>query len=269
MINTLLDRYFAIIAGLDEHLGVTNSAPQSELSLDLLCEIGFLSQSGSAVRCLKLVVSTLQSCDVGTPSRMLANIVEYGERCVKQILEERAQLPVLSEEAARHSKSGEAHAALGFALSHLGDEEGAEGSFREALKYANTDALCFGCHRDCLNNLGWHSYLSGKYAEAMVWFDQACWMCPDAGDVIHGISADELQPPYKLAFENILLCLAKQNRASEIRGRLSDYCARFGRLPRYETGVLLRCGIDADRVYVDSRLLSTSAGRLKSIVSPD
>ncbi len=152
---------------------------------------------------------------------------------------------MLRDAAVRDPKSGEAHAALGFALSHLGDEDGAEASFRIALTHANTNALCFVCHRDCLNNLGWHSYLAGRYEHAMVWFDQACWMHPDPGDVIHEMSAEELQAPYKLALENILLCLAHLNRTSEIKRLLLDYCTHFGRLPRYETGVLLKCRIDA------------------------
>jgi tetratricopeptide (TPR) repeat protein len=259
MPKIFVDRYLLILTPINEQLGISDAGGSMQLADDVFREMEFLSQAGSAVRCLRLVVSALRSCGPSTPSRTVADLVEYGERCVEQILHESARLPALRKEAARASKSGEMQAALGFALNHLGDEEGANISFRNALKYANTDALCFVCHRDCLNNLGWNSYLAGKYEEAMVWFDQACWMRPDTGDVIHGILVDELQPPYKLAFENILLCLARLNRTPEIKGRLSDYCSRFGRLPRYEAGVLLRCGIDAEREYVESRIELTSS----------
>jgi len=254
MINMFLDKYSAILEDIDEHLGIMDTVPPRELSSDPLGEIEFLSQSGSVVRCLRSVVSTLQTCGPSPASRLLADVVEYGERCAEQISAGSAELPTLRKEAASHPSSGEAHAALGFALSHLGDEKGAEVSFRNALQYAKTDALCFVCHRDCLNNLGWQAYLARNYEQALIWFDQACWMSPDSTDVVHGLKLDELQPPYRLAFENILLSLARLRRTSDAQKYALDYCRWFGRLPRYESLMLSQCGINADRIYLDTRL---------------
>lgn len=124
--------------------------------------------------------------------------------------------------------SDEAHAALGFALNHL-DDDGALSAFREALKYAGTESLSFVSHRDCLNNLGRHLFLKGQYEQAMTWFDQACWMSPDPKDRVDDMP-DELQPPYKLAFENLLLCLAKLGNVAEAQKRVWEYCSHFSRV---------------------------------------
>jgi hypothetical protein len=93
-----------------------------------------------------------------------------------------------------------------------------------------------------------------NYKQALVWLDQACWMSPDPTDVIHEVDAADLQPAYKLAFENILLCLAKLGRIPEATDRVVEYCQVFGRVPSYESNVLLEAGIDPDCLYVQSRI---------------
>ena len=157
----------------------------------------------------------------------------------------------LRKDVQNSPKSGEAHAELGFALNHLDDDTGALSAFREALEYAGTESLSFVSHRDCLNNLGWNSFLQGKYEQAMVWFDQACWMSPDPKDFADDAPPDEMQPPYRLAFENLLLCSAKLANAPEAQKRVWEYCHHFGRVPRYESDALLSCGVDADRAYIE------------------
>lgn len=219
-----------------------------------MLEIGFLWQSSSAVRCLRLALSALQACPPEASASFVADLIECIEDCERNILAAHLRLPELDAAAHAQPDNGEAQAELGFVLNLLDDIDGALAAFRKALRHANTDALCFESHRDCINNLGWESYLRKSYEEALVWFEQACWMQPDPNDIDHGSSEDDLKPPYRLAFENILLCLAKLNRLPEATQRLEEYCDYFGRLPRYEREALQNLGVDTDVAYIRSRI---------------
>jgi tetratricopeptide (TPR) repeat protein len=236
------------------HVYLTTTANEQP-TIATLDELHFLLQSNCGVRALRSAVGMLQKCDSDAPPCHLADLIEAIEKCELRIIGAETDIPMLARAAKDKPNDGEAQAALGFALTVLDEWDTALLCFREALKHANTDALCFRCHRDSLNNLGWYSYLHGRYNEAVTWFEQACWMGPDPEDEkIHGITQDELQPPYRLAFENILLCLAKTGRQAEAADRLKEYHRLVGRLPLYETRALLKCGIDADVEYINSRI---------------
>ena len=110
----------------------------------------------------------------------------------------------------------------------------------------SSQALC----RDCLNNIGWDFYLRRQYDEALPWFEQACWLAPSPDDEMAHEHIEDLEPPYKLALENVLLCLARLGRLPEAAKKLTAYFDRFGRLPRYETEALRKLGLDADVAYI-------------------
>lgn len=260
MVKTLVGAYLEKTKPFCQQLGFETDVADGELTPELLREIEFLYQSISVVRCLKLTVVALRSSNSQTSLRQAADLIGYAENCRIQIADTLNGLPDLRKEIDNSPKSGEAYAALGFALNHLDDNDGALSAFRKSLKYAGTESLSFVSHRDCLNNLGWHSLLQHQYEQAMVWFDQACWMSPDPEDFVDDIPADELQPPYRLAFENLLLCLAKLANVPEAQNRVWEYCSHFGRVPRYESDALLSCGVDADRTYIECCISRLSAG---------
>lgn len=251
MLQKFVDTYLKTIEPFSHQLYVQDDFAQVALTTELFREIEFLYQSISVVRCFRLTVSALLSCDSQTSSRQAADLIACAESCRIQIAGTLHELPILRKEVENSPTSGEAYAELGFALNHLDDDDGALSAFREALKYAGTESLSFVSHRDCLNNLGWHFFLQGQYEPAMKWFDQACWMSPDPKDLADEMNGDDLQPPYRLAFENLLLCLARLAKAPEALERVRDYCRHFGRVPRYETDALLSCGVDADRAYIE------------------
>jgi tetratricopeptide (TPR) repeat protein len=260
IVKSLVGAYLENVKPFCQQLCLQGNLGELQLTAQHFREIEFLYQSISVVKCFKLAVSALRSCNSQTSLRQAADLVSYAEGCRMQIAGTLDELPELRKEVRNSPKSGEAHAALGFALNHLDDDDGALSAFREALKYAGTESLSFISHRDCLNNLGWHSLLQGEYEQAIVWFDQACWMSPDPEDFVDDIPADELQPPYRLAFENLLLCLAKLANVPEAQKCVLEYCSHFGRVPRYESDALLSCGVDADRAYIECCISRSRAG---------
>ena len=65
---------------------------------------------------------------------------------------------------------------------------------------------------------------------------------------------ENIEPPYKLALENVLLCLARLGRLPEAAKKLTVYFDRYGTLPRYETEALRKLGLDADVAYIRSQI---------------
>lgn len=60
------------------------------------------------------------------------------------------------------------------------------------------------------------------------------------------------EPPYKVAFENLLLSLAKLGRLKEATEKLEKYHDWFGRLPNYESRALEKLGLQPDVIFIRS-----------------
>lgn len=97
-------------------------------------------------------------------------------------------------------------------------------------------------------------YLRKKYDDALLWFERACWLAPSHENELAQGHTEHMNPPYKLAFENVLLCLARLGRLPDAAKKLTAYFDRFGRLPRYETEALRRLGLDADVAYIRNQI---------------
>ncbi len=214
---------------------------------DPMLELHALWRPSSAVRCLRLAFAALQECPPDAPAGLVADLIECADDCTRRILARQEVLPELRATAEAEPENGDAQADLGFALDALDEKEEALRLYHKALGHVET--LCFLNRRDCLNNIGWDFYLRRQYEEALLWFEQACWVAPSPDEEQHA-HTEEVEPPYKLAFENLLLCLARLGRLPEAAKKLSAYFDHFGRLPRYETEALRKLGLDADVAYV-------------------
>jgi hypothetical protein len=124
-----------------QQLCVQHDLAEAALTTERFPEIEFLYQSISVVRCFKLTVSALRSCDSQISSRQAADLIAYAESCRIQITGTLNELPTLRKEVENSRTSSEAFAALGFALNHLDDDYGALSAFREALRACNK--TCF------------------------------------------------------------------------------------------------------------------------------
>lgn len=213
-------------------------------------ELYVLWQSSSAVRCLRLAFAALQACSPDAPAETIADLIECVNDCTIRILLRQEELPQLKEAAQADPEDGDAQADLGFALDALDEADNALACYYNALEHSGT--LCFLNHRDCLNNIGWHFYLEGKYEDALYWFERACALRPASDDVTAPVENPE--PSYKLALENVLLCLARLGRLPDAAKKLTVYFDCFGRLPRYETAALRKLGLDADVAYIRAQI---------------
>ena len=219
---------------------------------DPLLELRFLRQGGmSAVDCIKLAVPLLEGCTDQTPIELVAELVETVETCNEQLRYNKESLPALEQAIKDDPKNGEQIAHLGFALLALHRRKEALSAFTKALEYPDT--ICIHCYRDCLVNIGWDHYLRREYEEALGWFEHASKLS-EPSDEHDGRAVSNTQVPYKLALENILLALAKMGRLTEAAARLEEYQFHFGRLPRYESEALIKLGLEADVVYLRSRI---------------
>ena len=213
-----------------------------------MLELYALWQSSSAVRCLRLAFAALRGCPPDAPAGLVADLIECADDCTRRILSRQQVLPELRAAAEAEPENGDAQADLAFALDALDEKSEALQRYHKALEHVET--LCFLNRRDCLNNVGWDFYLRRQYEEALLWFEQACWLPPSPDDEIEHAHAENMEPPYKLALENMLLCLARLGRLPEAAKKLTVYFDRFGRLPRYETEALRKLGLDADVAYI-------------------
>lgn len=237
-------------------------APENEFEdlEDPMLELFLLWHSNSVVECLRVAFAALQRCPENAPPDLVAMLIESVEYCERAITDRQAQLPGLRARTEAEPDNGEAQAALAFVLSALDHREEAVDLYRRALQ--NSSSLCFLCHRDCINNLGWDCLLQQKCDDALVWFEQACWLRPSTDFKSHVEGAvDEVAPPYRLALENVLLCLAKLGRLSEAAKRLVVYFDHFGRLPRYESEALRKLGLDSDVAYIRATIESRRKAR--------
>lgn len=227
---------------------------------DRMVELYTLWQhSSSAVRCLKLALALLERCTPDAPASLVADLIECVEDCTEQFLMRLKMLPALRTAAEAAPESGDSQADLAFALEALDESEEAMARYRKALEHP--DDLCFLNFRDCLNNTGWDLYLQKQYEDALPWFVRACWIVPSPEkEMAHG-HTENLEPPYKLAFENILLCLAKLGHLPEAAEKLTAYFDCFGRLPRYETEALRKLGLDADIAFIRRQIKKAQAKR--------
>ena len=97
--------------------------------------------------------------------------------------------------------------------------------------------------------------LLGEPAVALGWFEKACNLTDTAKkDEKHleGDDAADVGPPYKVAFENMLLTLAKLGRLKEATEKLEKYHDWFGRLPNYESRALEKLGLQPDVIFIRS-----------------
>lgn len=205
-------------------------------------------QSSSAVRCLRLAFAILERCAPDAPASLVADLIECVEDCTERLLMQRKMLPALRTAAEAEPENGDSQADLAFALEALDEREEAIACYRKALEHP--DDLCFLNSRDCLNNTGWNLYLRKQYEDALPWFMRACWIEPSPEKEMAHAHTENLDPPYKLALENMLLCLTKLGHLPEAAENLTAYFDRFGRLPRYETEALRKLGVDADVAFI-------------------
>jgi tetratricopeptide (TPR) repeat protein len=227
---------------------------------DPMLELYALWQSSSSVRCLRLTFAVLQACSTDAPASLVADLIECADDCTNRILARQEQLSELRVAAEAEPENGDAQADLGFALDALDEKDEALKCYHNALKH--TETLCFLNHRDCLNNIGWDFYLRRQYEDALLWFERACWMPYPDDEITYGVG--ESTEPYKLALENVLLCLARLGRLPEAAKKLTAYFDRFGRLPRYETGALRKLGLDADVAYIRRQIEKREIGNGKT-----
>ena len=249
MSNPWADEYLRSLApGLfTDNDSDTDGTELSKLE-DPLLELHALWQSSSAVRCLRLAFAALQACPPDAPAGLVADLIECADDCTQRILARQQVLPELRAAAEAEPENGDAQADLGFALDAVDEKDEALHRYHKALEHVDT--LCFFNRRDCLNNIGWDFYLRRQYEDALLWFEQACWLALSPDDEMAHAHTEDLEPPYKLALENVLLCLARLGRLPEAAKKLTGYFDRFGRLPRYETEALRKLGLDADVAYV-------------------
>jgi tetratricopeptide (TPR) repeat protein len=208
-----------------------------------------LSQASSFVQRRNRALSALKISSEEVPSELIADLISDVEDCDYEISSTREQIARLQNAARSESCNGGAHAALGFLLLKLDQGEEAVGCFRKALESA--DSLCFLCQRDCINNLGWDCYARGGYQEALALFEQACWLRPEPDRAIASSPVSySPEPPYRLAMENVLLCLAKLGQLCEAGQCLERYLQHFGRLPYADSEVLREAGLNPDIAYI-------------------
>jgi tetratricopeptide (TPR) repeat protein len=223
---------------------------------DPMSELSFLRQGRSAVRGYNLAVEMLVLTEKDTPIAYIADLVEAVEEC-KSIKESAwVELSGLRAAAEKDPNDGEKLAQLGFVLNTLDEPEEALSVFTRVLEHPDT--LSIESHRDCLNNIGWHHFLQGEYEQALGWFEHACRLKepvhPTGDEDSEDIDEDELDEPYKLALENVLLTLAKMGRLTEATARLEEYHRWFGRLPIYESTALEKLGLQPDVIFIRSRI---------------
>jgi tetratricopeptide (TPR) repeat protein len=256
MANEWADKYLKSLAPeiFGQETGANTDEPTELEDLENpMLELYLLWQSASAVRCLRLVFAALQACPPDAPADLVAELIVCLEDCERCIIERQQQLPELREAAETEPNNGDAQSELAFCLNSLDEKDEAMKFHRRALQ--NLDSLCYLNHRDCLNNIGWDLYLRRQYEDALVWFEKACWLTPAVSHSLeNGGEGEDGGPPYKLALENLLNCLAKLGRLTEASKLLTMYFERFGRLPRYETAALRKLGLDADVAYIRVRI---------------
>ena len=227
---------------------------------DPLLEIEFLRQSGSAMKCFHLSIAALAQCNQVAPLALVAELIESVEESNSKALMFRKELPGLKRAVVKDPKNGEKQAKLAFAFSALDEWEKALSTYTRALEHPDT--LCFQCHRDCLVNIGWEHYLKAEYEESLGWFEMASRIKePKRVDATHVEEGEdgEVDAPYKLALENVLLALAKMGRLTEATARLQEYHDWFGRLPQYESRSLEKLGLQPDVIYIRSRTRVTNS----------
>ena len=213
-----------------------------------MLELNMLWQSNSAVSCLRLAFAMLQKCPPDAPASMVADLIECFHDSTGHLEAIEEALPRLRAAADAKPEDGDSQADLAIALGALDETGEAMELCRKAL--GHEDSLCFLNHRDCLNNIGWNLYLHKQYDEALPWFEKASWIEPSLEREAAHAHTEDLEPPYKMALENQLLCLAKLGRLREAAEQLTVYFDQVGRLPRYETEALRRLGLDADIAFI-------------------
>lgn len=240
------------------------------LDLDILedpmLELHALWQSSSAVRCLRLAFVMLERCPPDAPANLVADLIECADDCTRRLNMQEEMLADLRTAAEAKPEDADIQADLAFALEALDETDEALDRYNRALE--NADNLCILNHRDCLNNKGWNLYLGKQYEEALPWFERACWIAPSPDKEAAHAHTEEIEPPYKLALENVLLCLAKLGRLPEAAEKLTVYFDCVGRLPHYETEALRKLGLDADiafiRRQIEKRATAGSSARRQS-----
>jgi tetratricopeptide (TPR) repeat protein len=215
---------------------------------DPMLELHMLWHSNSAVSCLRLAFAMLQKCPPEAPASMVADLIECFDHSTGHLEAIEEALPRLRAAAEDKPEDGDSQADLAIALGALDETDEAMELYRKALDHE--DSLCFLNHRECLNNIGWNLYLRKQYNEALPWFEKACWIEPPIDREIEHAHTQDIEPPYKLALENQLLCLAKLGRLRESAEQLTAYFDQIGRLPRYETEALRKLGLDADIAFI-------------------
>lgn len=220
---------------------------------DPLLEIRAMRHGGSAAEGFNFGVAELALCKEDAPLYLLAELIETVEICMMTLNKAQENLLALKEAVIQDPTNGERHAKLGFGLYALDMREEALTALTNALEYPST--LCLDCHRDCLNNIGWEHYRRGEYEQALGWFEKACNLTDTAKKDEKHLEGDGEageEPPYKVAFENLLLSLAKLGRLKEATEKLEKYHDWFGRLPNYESRALEKLGLQPDVIFIRS-----------------
>lgn len=231
---------------------------------DPMLEIRAMRQGGSAVEGYNFGIAALALCREDAPVSLIAELIETVEVCMMALRNAREMLPSLKEAVNQDPRNGEKLAKLGFKLYTLENREEALTALTKALEFPDT--LCFSCHCDCLNTIGWEHYRQGEYAQALGWFQISCGLkAPGENDVKHldGDVGAEPSVPFKIAFENMLLTMAKLGQLREATEKLQEYHDCFGRLTNYESRALEKLGLQPDVIFIRSctRAVGENAGQ--------
>jgi len=220
---------------------------------DPLLEIRAMRHGGSAVEGFNFAVAELALCKEDAPLSLIAELIETVEICMMTLNKAQENLPALKEAVFQDPTNGEKHAKLGFGLYALDMREEALTALTNALEYPNT--LCFDCHRDSLNNIGWEHYRRGEYEQALGWFEMACNLEDTARKDERRLEGDNegcADLSFKVAFENVLVTLAKLGRLEEATKKLEEYHNTFGRLGEHESRPLEKLGLQPDVIFIRS-----------------
>jgi tetratricopeptide (TPR) repeat protein len=226
-----------------------------------LVELRFLRQCESVRKGFKLAIGALAGAREDAPTETIAELIEAAEECYCNCEAAERELPELAAAVQDDPYRGEKLARLGFALNALEERAPARAAFIKALE--NTAFLSFYAHRDCVNNIGWDHFMHGEYEEALAWFEHAARFGEVPAEEGSGpagpMPETSARAPYHLAFENVLLALAKLGRVAEAAKGVEDYHYHFGRLPVYERLALQNLGLEPDVMFMRSRIAALSA----------
>jgi len=209
---------------------------------ELLQHAEFYADASDYRRAIELARMALVD---GADSTQIADGIELIEKCFQKFKDAKDGVAEAEKDALQHPQNGEKSFFLGLVLSRAGDIAGSTAAYERALKYKRS--LCVASLRDCLNNIGWNHFRRGDYTQSLKWFKRSSTVL-DPEDA----------KPYALALENMILANARLGRVPIVAKLTREYVSMIGRLPRYESMIVGKLGIDADLMFIERARLNSS-----------